>query len=572
MSLHNVVLDGTVLAGQDAGEVKLALGRLLKQPIQVVDGLLAGKPKVIKSNVDKLTGERYINALQGIGVACRLETVTIEIDPLILVDLDGANAQSAKMASSIASQENSNLETSLVQAEPAKSELSQKWKRVFSLIDKAGGVSLPKLRELSIKERMSISFNGWAMIFGPLYYFQKKMWLRGFVLLFFAGAVITLLDVIRWNLLFDEKWLGATVGYGSNAVFASFANVDYYKKIKGIDSSRYKTLLMAFFTFAVAALLSFKFGEASEGESVAISNEIESTVGNISVSENGPLSVQYSALKSKLLSDGMPVVSWATQGYGIDTNTRLFCWVDQFNDPKSCQLDIKGRQSTNGAEAIPKWALSQTWVCASRNAKVVFVNFFGPNKPIRLYFDGDSKFTEIDGYRGSSVGVDFSGQIRDSLLKAKSVKALHGISGSEISFVYDMAGYRTGVSLADAFCKNQIAQAPLPSVQPESNQVHPQSSSEAMPSSDTVIARNISVLEGTVAPPDESGDLYLLKLNSPQEFSSDADCGVQQKADIELWAESGAIKPFIGQSVSVRGELDCPRGGYVLRLITISRR
>lgn len=75
---------------------------------------------------------------------------------------------------------------------------------------------------------------------------------------------------------------------------------------------------------------------------------------------------------------------------------------------------------------------------------------------------------------------------------------------------------------------------------------------------------------GVVVAPREQGDQYTLKLASPVALSGDADCGQQQKDEIELWDEPSKLKPYAGKTVAVDGQLDCPRGGYGLRSVTLS--
>lgn len=75
-------------------------------------------------------------------------------------------------------------------------------------------------------------------------------------------------------------------------------------------------------------------------------------------------------------------------------------------------------------------------------------------------------------------------------------------------------------------------------------------------------------LEGTVIAPQEQGDPFVLKLPSPKVFSGDADCGRQQQAEIHLWDQGSKFRPYVGKSVTVTGQIDCPRGGYVLRNVT----
>lgn len=76
--------------------------------------------------------------------------------------------------------------------------------------------------------------------------------------------------------------------------------------------------------------------------------------------------------------------------------------------------------------------------------------------------------------------------------------------------------------------------------------------------------------EGIVVAPPEQGKQYVLRMTIPKVLAGDADCGQQQKSEIELWDVPSKLQPYVGKSVSVVGQLDCPRGGYVLRSISIS--
>ena len=83
--------------------------------------------------------------------------------------------------------------------------ISDKWKQRFSAIHHAGGIKMPKFKELPAEERRkAFSFNFLAFFFGPIYYATKGMWKKGLALF---------------------------LGYGISAVFATRANIDYYKKM-----------------------------------------------------------------------------------------------------------------------------------------------------------------------------------------------------------------------------------------------------------------------------------------------------------------------------------------------------
>ena len=107
--------------------------------------------------------------------------------------------------------------------------VSDSWKIKFQLLEKAGGVKMPKLRELSTSERMKITFNILAFLFGPLYYAGKGMWKKGFAM--FAIGVVAILLLSFVLEIAGLSRFNKALGYGMAAVFAVRANIDYYKKM-----------------------------------------------------------------------------------------------------------------------------------------------------------------------------------------------------------------------------------------------------------------------------------------------------------------------------------------------------
>jgi hypothetical protein len=76
----NVVLQGGTLHGQDITTVAAELARLIKRDVDLALRLLRGQPTQLKSGVDAAAGARYVEALERIGVAVRLEPETLEVD------------------------------------------------------------------------------------------------------------------------------------------------------------------------------------------------------------------------------------------------------------------------------------------------------------------------------------------------------------------------------------------------------------------------------------------------------------------------------------------------------------
>ena len=110
-------------------------------------------------------------------------------------------------------------------------ELSEAWQKRFALIERAGGVKMPKLKELNFRERMACNFNLLAAIFGPFYYAAKGMWKRGLAYWGMAFAGILLLELIITLAGFGHVLKGVHYTGAWAALFGMMANRDYYKKV-----------------------------------------------------------------------------------------------------------------------------------------------------------------------------------------------------------------------------------------------------------------------------------------------------------------------------------------------------
>lgn len=108
----------------------------------------------------------------------------------------------------------------------AAQELSDAWREKFALIEKAGGVKLPKLGELESGQKRKVLFNIWGFLFAPFYYIAKGMWKKAIVL-----AAMSIVIVVALNALFgDTGIVDLMTNFIAPALFAVRANVDFYKK------------------------------------------------------------------------------------------------------------------------------------------------------------------------------------------------------------------------------------------------------------------------------------------------------------------------------------------------------
>lgn len=106
--------------------------------------------------------------------------------------------------------------------------MNTKYEEIFDLIDKAGGTKLPKVKELSFRQRNKIIFNIWSAIFGFLYYLLYVSWRKAITLSAISIVISILIDFIL------EAIGGPAIpgGVASIAIFGTRANIDLYKRYR----------------------------------------------------------------------------------------------------------------------------------------------------------------------------------------------------------------------------------------------------------------------------------------------------------------------------------------------------
>jgi Protein of unknown function (DUF2628)/zinc-ribbon domain len=138
----------------------------------------------------------------------------------------GASQTSASPAPNGGSQASVSSST----ASTASVAVSDAWKLKFSLIEKAGGTKLPMANDLSFGERGKAIFNVLGFFFGPIYYFAKGMWKRG---LTYLAMGIVLVVGIDWLMTYFgvSGSMRSLQNFVLPAIYATRANIDYYKKM-----------------------------------------------------------------------------------------------------------------------------------------------------------------------------------------------------------------------------------------------------------------------------------------------------------------------------------------------------
>ena len=262
--LQNVVLRG-LQPGHTLDQVKPKLEALLKATPTQVDQLIAVPGYVLKRGLpyDKALG--YRNALVGAGVNCTLELEPDAIEPLEAdlpetvrnvapdpmtknLDTNLGRKQSERFCpacgesvpaiatfcgacghSLAATSKDTTAQRPALDAPPLAAEpITPHWQMRFTLIERAGGAKLPKIRDLVFGERRKVIFNWLAFFFSSIYYLVKGMWRKAISLTVLTLVIAIFITVVCSAFGFSVEsylWMLAPI------IFGTRANVDYYKKV-----------------------------------------------------------------------------------------------------------------------------------------------------------------------------------------------------------------------------------------------------------------------------------------------------------------------------------------------------
>jgi len=117
--------------------------------------------------------------------------------------------------------------------------VSEAWNTKFGILKKIGAdqqfiyraMSSSEYKQLSFKERIKI-FNALAFLFGPIYYFSKKMWYKGSII---AGAMLMLAVLLTSVEIVFGVALPAIVHQVTpligSVICAQLADYDYFRKM-----------------------------------------------------------------------------------------------------------------------------------------------------------------------------------------------------------------------------------------------------------------------------------------------------------------------------------------------------
>lgn len=253
--LFNVVLVGEIKEGFDKSVVKNNLAVLFKVPLEKAETLLKGQLLVVKGSVDTATAAKYKVAIERAGAVCRLEAVAQE-EPLEFDFIkEPSGSKNAAPPPSNTPPPNNRVREAAIEkrqeapqtSSPSLNEkelnkvidglsISEGKKGLFKLIAStplkgANGVPVfdsndKRLKPFrtSLTEKDSI-WNGWAFLFGYLYWFAKGMWKKGILL-----AVIQTPTLLILVAIIGTK-VQIPVVLGFMMISAAMANYDLYRKL-----------------------------------------------------------------------------------------------------------------------------------------------------------------------------------------------------------------------------------------------------------------------------------------------------------------------------------------------------
>jgi hypothetical protein len=116
-------------------------------------------------------------------------------------------------------------------------DLPPMWQRRFAFFRRFGlPRSSPQAQEayriLGLSQRMDVSANVLAFVFGPLYFVAKGMWRKGLVLLVVEFTVLMVLGILGVS----EIWLRA-IGVGFSVIATITANYAYFLHVTRASAS-----------------------------------------------------------------------------------------------------------------------------------------------------------------------------------------------------------------------------------------------------------------------------------------------------------------------------------------------
>lgn len=200
------------------------LAALFKASPEQVDRLVTTHGYVLKKGCPFDVATKYKNAIEAAGAVCELVS---EAKPTVSLDADLPEVAAPAASRHPSADARPSKADANVDSNAADQSIDPKWRLKFELMEKAGGPKFPRIKELSFGERMKVVFSIWGFLLGPFYYLAKGMWKKAISLTAVVFVLILLLEKILEAFDLPE----AITSFIGPAIFATRANIDYYKKM-----------------------------------------------------------------------------------------------------------------------------------------------------------------------------------------------------------------------------------------------------------------------------------------------------------------------------------------------------
>lgn len=111
------------------------------------------------------------------------------------------------------------------------SQLSPRWERRFTLIEKAGGRHLPRRDRLTLAEGLTVSISLWAWFWGPWYYLYMGMWRKFLSYSIGLGLLFLVVTSALAATGVMSEVIASILSLLAYLMFGVLAYVDYYRKV-----------------------------------------------------------------------------------------------------------------------------------------------------------------------------------------------------------------------------------------------------------------------------------------------------------------------------------------------------
>lgn len=220
---YQVIISG-LSTNMPASEARVKLATLFKVGAEQIERLLATEGHAVKKGCSLEVATKYKRAIEANGAVCELVR---EAKPVESLEIDLPDIAKSREPSSPIYAKAKPVDP-VADSSLAAEQIDATWRVKFELLAKAGGPKLSSLKDLPFGERRKIIFNVWAFLVGPFYYAAKGMWKKAISLTAVSLALILVVEKV-----FDSFEIpgAAITNFVAPAIFATRANIDYYKKM-----------------------------------------------------------------------------------------------------------------------------------------------------------------------------------------------------------------------------------------------------------------------------------------------------------------------------------------------------